>query len=74
MRAQLARGGARLDAVLYCRHHPDAVIAEYRAACDCRKPKPGLLLRAARERNLDLAQSFFIGDDVSDVLGAAPQE
>ena len=68
MRAQLAWGGARLDAVLYCRHHPDAVIPEYRAECDCRKPKPGLLLRAARERNLDLAECFFIGDDVPDIL------
>lgn len=68
MRAQLASAGARLDAVLYCRHHPDAVVADYRATCDCRKPKPGLLLRAALERNLDLGQSFFVGDDVSDVL------
>jgi D-sedoheptulose 7-phosphate isomerase len=68
MRAQLAREGARLDAVLYCRHHPDAVVAGYRANCDCRKPKPGLLLRAALERNLDLARSYFIGDDVPDVL------
>jgi D-sedoheptulose 7-phosphate isomerase len=68
MRTQLARAGARLDAVLYCRHHPDAVVAGYRADCECRKPKPGLLLRAALERNLDLGQSFFVGDDVSDVL------
>jgi D-sedoheptulose 7-phosphate isomerase len=68
MRARLACAGARLDALLYCRHHPDAVIADYRADCDCRKPKPGLLLRAALERNLDLRESYFIGDDVSDVL------
>jgi D-sedoheptulose 7-phosphate isomerase len=68
MRVQLARARARLDAVLYCRHHPDALVAGYRADCDCRKPKPGLLLRAALERNLDLGQSFFVGDDVSDVL------
>lgn len=68
MRVQLARAGARLDAVLYCRHHPEAVVADYRADCDCRKPKPGLLLRAALERNLDLRESYFIGDDASDVL------
>jgi len=68
MRAQLARHGARLDAIYYCRHHPEAVVAEYRADCDCRKPKPGLLRRAAAERNIDLASSFFIGDGVIDVL------
>lgn len=68
MRAQLARCGARLDAVYYCRHHPEALVPEYRAACDCRKPKPGLLLRASAERNLDLASSFFVGDGVVDVL------
>ncbi|HTR48028.1 MAG TPA: HAD-IIIA family hydrolase [Verrucomicrobiae bacterium] len=68
MRSQLARSGARIDAAYYCLHHPDAAVAEYRADCDCRKPKPGLLLRAARERNLDIAGSFLIGDDVSDVL------
>ncbi len=68
MRIHLAWGGARLDAVLYCRHHPDAVLPEYRVDCECRKPKPGLLLRAAMERNIDLGQSFFIGGDVPDVL------
>jgi len=68
MRARLLKLGARLDAVLYCRHHPEAALAEYRADCDCRKPKPGLLLRAAQERNIDLSKSFFVGDDVADVL------
>jgi D-sedoheptulose 7-phosphate isomerase len=68
MRLQLARCGARLDAIYYCRHHPDAVCGEYRADCDCRKPKPGLLLRAAADRNLDLASCFLVGDGVSDIL------
>ena len=68
MRAQLARAGARIDAAYYCLHHPEALVADYRSDCDCRKPKPGLLLRAARDRDLDLASSFLIGDDVSDVL------
>lgn len=68
MRLQLAASGARLDAVLYCRHHSESVFAEYRRVCDCRKPKPGMLLRAASERSLDLSRSFFIGDDVPDVL------
>jgi D-sedoheptulose 7-phosphate isomerase len=68
MRVQLAREGARLDAVLYCRHHPEAVFDEYRVDCDCRKPKAGLLFRAANERSLDLSQSFLLGDDVPDIL------
>ena len=62
MRALLAEGGARLDGVYYCAHHPTAGEPPYRAECDCRKPKAGLLLRAAREHGLDLARSWIIGD------------
>lgn len=68
MRRQLALSNARLDGIFYCRHHPDAAIREYRADCDCRKPRPGLLLRAAKEHDLDLAESFIVGDDVPDIL------
>jgi D-sedoheptulose 7-phosphate isomerase len=68
MRLRLALSGARLDAVYYCRHHPEATLETYRADCDCRKPKPGLLLRAARERNIDLERSFLVGDGVPDIL------
>lgn len=68
MRIRLAWEGARLDAVLYCRHHPDAAIGQYREECDCRKPKPGLLYRAAKERGIDLGQSFLVGDGVADIL------
>jgi len=68
MRAQLALADAHLDGILYCRHHPEAVFDEYRVDCDCRKPEPGLLLRAAKEHDLDLSQSFIVGDDVPDVL------
>jgi D-glycero-D-manno-heptose 1,7-bisphosphate phosphatase len=68
MRAQLARHGARVDAIYYCRHHPEGTVPEYRTDCDCRKPKPGLFVRAAAERNLDLAACFGIGDGVPDVL------
>jgi len=68
MRLQLARSGARLDAVYYCRHHPEATLDAYRVDCDCRKPKPGMLLRAARERNIDLTRSFLVGDGVPDIL------
>ena len=68
MRVQLGRYGAHLDGILYCRHHPEGTVSAYRSVCECRKPKPGLLLRAARERNIDLTQSFLIGDGVPDIL------
>jgi D-glycero-D-manno-heptose 1,7-bisphosphate phosphatase len=64
---QLCADGARLDALYVCIHHPTAGQPPYRAACDCRKPKPGLLLRAAAEMNLDLSRSTMIGDKPSDI-------
>jgi D-glycero-D-manno-heptose 1,7-bisphosphate phosphatase len=64
---QLRAGGARLDGLYVCTHHPTEGLPPYRAACDCRKPRPGLLLRAAQELDLDLAASVMIGDRVSDV-------
>ncbi len=68
MHEDLAEEGARLDAVYYCTHHPDAALDEYRRPCACRKPKPGLLLQAAAEWELDLAGSYFLGDGITDVL------
>lgn len=62
-----AQGGV-VDAVYQCLHHPNALLAEYRVACECRKPKPGLLLRAAREWEIDLAHSYTVGDGVTDLL------
>lgn len=59
--------GARLDAIYYCPHHPEIGEAPYRQDCDCRKPKPGLLLRAAVELDLDLAASAMIGDGLRDL-------
>ena len=56
-----------LDAVYYCLHHPGAVVPEYRQNCECRKPKPGLLLQAAREWDVDLAASYMIGDGLVDI-------
>jgi D-glycero-D-manno-heptose 1,7-bisphosphate phosphatase len=53
--------------VLHCPHLPDAAVPAYRAACDCRKPAPGMLLAAARELGLDLAQCVMIGDKASDI-------
>lgn len=64
---RLAAGGARVDAFYYCPHHPDATVAGYRQSCDCRKPAPGMLTRAAAELHLDLARSFSVGDKWTDV-------
>jgi D-glycero-D-manno-heptose 1,7-bisphosphate phosphatase len=59
---RLAAGGARIDAFYYCPHHPDAVIEALRQDCDCRKPKPGMLSRAAADLDLALDRSFVVGD------------
>ena len=71
VRSLLAEKGARVDGIYYCPHHPTTGESPYRAECDCRKPKPGLLLRAARELGIDLARSFLVGDSVRDVAAAA---
>jgi D-glycero-D-manno-heptose 1,7-bisphosphate phosphatase len=67
MTKELESGGARLDAVYYCAHHPSVGEPPYRYDCDCRKPKPGLISRAARDLNIDLAGSWMVGDRYSDV-------
>jgi D-glycero-D-manno-heptose 1,7-bisphosphate phosphatase len=66
LRQELARGGARLDAIYYCPHHPSVGEPPYRIDCDCRKPKPGLVTRAAAELDIDLARSWMIGDRYGD--------
>jgi D,D-heptose 1,7-bisphosphate phosphatase len=67
---RLAAGGARVDAFYYCPHHPEGTVPELRQACDCRKPAPGMLRRAAAELDLDLPRSFAIGDRVHDATAA----
>ena len=64
---QLGALGARLDALYVCTHHPTAGEPPYRETCECRKPKPGLLLRAAAELGLDLSRSIMVGVKPSDV-------
>ncbi|HEY0097309.1 MAG TPA: HAD family hydrolase, partial [Pyrinomonadaceae bacterium] len=63
---ELARGGAHLDAVYYCPHHPSVGEPPYRFDCDCRKPRPGLIRRAAADFDIDLAGSWMVGDRYSD--------
>jgi D-glycero-D-manno-heptose 1,7-bisphosphate phosphatase len=67
VRERMAAGGARLDGIFYCPHHPSAGEAPYRLDCECRKPKPGLLRQAARELDIDLARSWMIGDRYADL-------
>jgi histidinol-phosphate phosphatase family protein len=59
---RLRAGGATIDGFYYCPHYPTGVVEQYRTACDCRKPQPGLLKRAAAHLDLDLARSFVVGD------------
>lgn len=63
----LSQKGAHLDGIYYCLHHPQAKIAKLRKRCSCRKPKPGLLKKAAKEWNIDLKNSYMIGDGLSDI-------
>jgi D-glycero-D-manno-heptose 1,7-bisphosphate phosphatase len=60
LQAELARHNAKLDAIYFCPHHPDT-------GCDCRKPRPGMLIRAHRDLGIDLSQSYMIGDRYLDV-------
>lgn len=72
METLLGLQGAYLDAIYYCPHHPhkgyEGEIPELKIECECRKPKPGLLLKAAEALNIDLEQSFMIGDSEIDIL------
>lgn len=63
----LAAGGARLDGIYYCPHHPTVGEPPYRQDCECRKPRPGLLRRAAADLDLDLERSYVVGDRQGDL-------
>lgn len=67
LKLELKAKGAHLDAIYYCAHHPSVGELPYRFDCDCRKPKPGLILHAAAEFDIDLQQSWMIGDRYSDI-------
>lgn len=67
---ELAAFGARIDATYYCPHHPTAGIGDYRRACRCRKPGPGLIERALAEWQFDVSRSIMIGDADTDVQAA----
>lgn len=67
LRAMFQDAAATLAGFYYCAHHPQGSVAPYARVCDCRKPAPGLLLRAAREHGIDLERSWFVGDILNDV-------
>jgi D-glycero-D-manno-heptose 1,7-bisphosphate phosphatase len=71
METELGKYGAYIDDLFYCPHHPDKGFPgerpEYKIDCECRKPKPGMILAAAKKYNIDLSQSYMAGDDMRDV-------
>lgn len=71
MKIMLKRAGARVDGVYVCPHHPEAKEDQYRLKCDCRKPSPGLLNKAAQDHGIDLQKSYVIGDRWSDLKAAS---
>jgi len=67
MTRELLKEKTQLDGEYYCLHHPEARLKKYRITCQCRKPKPGLLLQAEKDLDIDLKQSWLIGDNLSDI-------
>lgn len=71
METLLGKEGAYLDGIYFCPHHPhsgyEGEIKELKIDCDCRKPKPGMLLKASRDLNIDLNKSFMVGDGENDI-------
>lgn len=72
METELGKKGAFIDGLYFCPHHPDKGFdgerPEYKCICDCRKPKPGLLFKAAEDFNIDIASSYMVGDSNTDVM------
>jgi D-glycero-D-manno-heptose 1,7-bisphosphate phosphatase len=67
MCALLQEAGITINDIYYCAHHPESQIPEYRQLCDCRKPLPGLLISAGQDHNIDMENSWMIGDILNDV-------
>lgn len=70
MQTELEQQGAHIDAFYHCPHHPEFGLGAYRQTCTCRKPAPGMIVRAAREWDVDLRRSLMIGDKPSDLAAA----
>lgn len=74
MEVQLGKKNAFVDSIYFCPHHPDAGFPEerkeYKVQCSCRKPEPGMILRAIKELNIDASKSILFGDRISDIQAA----
>ena len=70
MQEELRKIDARIDAFYYCPHHPEGVVEKYKKICDCRKPKPGMILQAAKDFDIDLKNSILFGDSQRDLDAA----
>lgn len=72
METLLGKEGAYLDAIYFCPHYPHKGYVgerpELKFDCDCRKPKPGMLLKAAKDFNIDLSRSWMVGDSKNDII------
>lgn len=71
MKERFAEVGAPISAIYFCPHHPEKALDAYRCQCDCRKPEPGMILRAQREHGYDLSASLMVGDKPFDMQAAA---
>lgn len=74
MLEEIKKDGGKVDAIYYCLHHPESKIEGYKIKCDCRKPKPGMLLKASKDLQIDLKKSYLVGDGVTDILAAQAVE
>ena len=70
MQREIAASGGKIEKIYYCPHHKEGKVAEFAKECDCRKPKPGMLLEAFGEYDLDKEQCFLVGDGARDVEAA----
>lgn len=67
IKLELEKQNTSVDAEYYCLHHPEGTNKEYTKVCNCRKPKPGMILSAAKEYDIDLKESWMIGDGITDI-------
>ncbi len=70
MQKKFSEIGAHIDAFYYCPHHPEGIVKNFSVVCDCRKPKPGLILQACKDLDIDPAQSILFGDSERDIAAA----
>lgn len=67
---RLEKKGAKIDAIYFCPHHPEATLPNYRVRCRCRKPNTGMIIKATKKFSINLKKSFLVGDRLADVAAA----